>query len=259
MDTRKCDCVISAFSSCPSDASALSQVASHLDWPLTSAVVLVAELGKFCITKVDVASRGVAPSDRLRLKCSACHCRQPSRCGIAESLQSLPRHLPTIQRPLVVLLRHHGADQTCDGALGWEDGRRHHPPLRLVAKASAIRMKCTRHRCQLAVSAFEAAAMMPSWLSLMTSLTPRIPRRFRLLKNSVQNGSASPVSAFNPSTSRWPSVFTPQPLGHIDRFVEHVLASLPAVRGRRVQHAVGFGNHARASSTSPWLVRLRRL
>ena len=38
----------------------------------------------------------------------------------------------------------------------------------LLAKAGALRMKCTRHRCQVALSTFEAAALMPSWLSLMT-------------------------------------------------------------------------------------------
>jgi hypothetical protein len=54
-----------------------------------------------------------------------------------------------------------------------------------------------------------AAALMPSWLSLMTSFTPRRPRRFRLRRNSVQKGSASEVPTFSPSTSRWPSVFTP--------------------------------------------------
>ena len=31
---------------------------------------------------------------------------------------------------------------------------------------------------------------MPSWLSLITSFTPRRPRRFRLRRNSVQKGSA---------------------------------------------------------------------
>jgi hypothetical protein len=50
---------------------------------------------------------------------------------------------------------------------------------------------------------------MPSWLSLITSFTPRRPRRFRLRRNSVQNGSASLAPTFSPSTSRWPSVFTP--------------------------------------------------
>ncbi len=52
-------------------------------------------------------------------------------------------------------------------------------------------MKCTRQRCQVALRTLAAAALMPSWLSLMTSLTPRRPRRFRLRRNSVQNGSAS--------------------------------------------------------------------
>ena len=43
-------------------------------------------------------------------------------------------------------------------------------------------------------SGLEHLARMPSWLSLMTSFTPRRPRRFRLLRNSVQNGSATPPS-----------------------------------------------------------------
>jgi len=43
---------------------------------------------------------------------------------------------------------------------------------------------------------------MPSWLSLITSFTPRRPRRFRLRRNSVQNGSASLAPTFTPSTSR---------------------------------------------------------
>ena len=50
---------------------------------------------------------------------------------------------------------------------------------------------------------------MPSCESLMTSFTPRRPRRFRLRRNSVQKGSASLAPTFSPSTSRWPSVFTP--------------------------------------------------
>jgi len=51
-------------------------------------------------------------------------------------------------------------------------------------------------------SFFEAAALMPSGLSLMTSFTPRRPRRFRLRGNSVQNGSASIAPTFMPDTSR---------------------------------------------------------
>jgi hypothetical protein len=34
-------------------------------------------------------------------------------------------------------------------------------------------MKCTRQRCHVADSTFEAAFFKPSWLSLITSLTPR--------------------------------------------------------------------------------------
>jgi hypothetical protein len=55
-----------------------------------------------------------------------------------------------------------------------------------------------------------------SRLSLMTSLTPRSPRPFRLLRNSVQNGSASECPTLSPSTSRRSSVLTPTHhfLGH---------------------------------------------
>lgn len=70
-------------------------------------------------------------------------------------------------------------------------------------------MKCTRQRCQVALSTLETAALMPSWLSLMTSFTPRNPRRLRLRRNSVQNGSASLAPTFSPNTSRCPSVLTP--------------------------------------------------
>ena len=69
-------------------------------------------------------------------------------------------------------------------------------------------MKCTRQRCQVALSTLAMAALMPSWPSLMTSLTPRRPRRVRLRRNSVQNGSASEAPTFIPSTWRCPPVFT---------------------------------------------------
>ena len=49
---------------------------------------------------------------------------------------------------------------------------------------------------------------MLSWLSLMTSLMPRGPRRVRLRRNSVQNGPASLAPTFIPCTCRWPSVLT---------------------------------------------------
>ena len=38
-------------------------------------------------------------------------------------------------------------------------------------------MKWTRHLCQLAVSSLATVALMPSWASDTTSLTPRRPRR----------------------------------------------------------------------------------
>lgn len=37
------------------------------------------------------------------------------------------------------------------------------------------------------------AALIPSWLSLIARLTLRQPRWFRLRRNSVQNGFASPL------------------------------------------------------------------
>ena len=52
-------------------------------------------------------------------------------------------------------------------------------------------MKCTRQRCQVAEITFRIAALSPSWASEMTSFTPRSPRRVRLRRKSVQNGSAS--------------------------------------------------------------------
>jgi hypothetical protein len=43
-------------------------------------------------------------------------------------------------------------------------------------------MKWTRQRCQVAVKILETAALMPSWASETTSLTPRRPRRASLLQ-----------------------------------------------------------------------------
>src|ERR1700732_1309968 len=66
----------------------------------------------------------------------------------------------------------------------------------LLACARALRMKCTRQRCQLAPSTLAAAALRPSWASEMTSLTPRSPRRASLCRNSLQNVSASEAQIF---------------------------------------------------------------
>ena len=70
-------------------------------------------------------------------------------------------------------------------------------------------MKCTRQRCQVAEITFRTAAFKPSWASEITSFTPRRPRRVRLRRKSVQNGSASEAPTCMPSTSRRPSLLAP--------------------------------------------------
>ena len=52
--------------------------------------------------------------------------------------------------------------------------------LLLPAWASALRMVWTRQRCQVAFISLATAALMPSWASEMTSLTPRSPRAPKL-------------------------------------------------------------------------------
>jgi hypothetical protein len=52
---------------------------------------------------------------------------------------------------------------------------------RLTCQLTFVRGKCsTRQRCQVAFRTLAAAALMPSWLSPITSFTPRRPRRFSL-------------------------------------------------------------------------------
>lgn len=51
-----------------------------------------------------------------------------------------------------------------------------------------MRMKWARQRCQIAVSTFATAALMPSWLSETTSLMRRRPRLASLRRNAVQKG-----------------------------------------------------------------------
>src|SRR5262249_11606000 len=53
------------------------------------------------------------------------------------------------------------------------------------------------------------AALMPSWASEITSLTPRRPRRASLRRKSVQKVSASEAPIAMPSTSRRPAALTP--------------------------------------------------
>lgn len=61
------------------------------------------------------------------------------------------------------------------------------------AWARALRWKWIRHRCQVALSTLETAALRPSWASQMTTFIPRGPRRVGLRKNSVLIGLASEV------------------------------------------------------------------
>src|SRR3954463_9536627 len=72
----------------------------------------------------------------------------------------------------------------------------------LPACARALRMKWTRQRCQVAVKILETAALMPSWASETTSLTPRRPRRASFLRKATQKVSASEAPISMPSTSR---------------------------------------------------------
>ena len=74
--------------------------------------------------------------------------------------------------------------------------------------ASALRMKCTRQRCLVALSTLAAAFFRPSCKSEMTSLTPLRPRRVSERRLLVQNGSASDGPTSRPSASRRPSVLT---------------------------------------------------
>jgi hypothetical protein len=66
-----------------------------------------------------------------------------------------------------------------------------------------------RPRAQFRAVINDQDSGVPSWASLMTSFTPRRPRRVSLRRNSVQIGSASDVPVSRPRTSRRPSVFTP--------------------------------------------------
>src|SRR5512132_420993 len=79
----------------------------------------------------------------------------------------------------------------------------------LPAWASALRMKRTRHLCQVAFSTLATAVFRPSWASEITSLTPRRPRRVSLRRKPVQKVSASDGPISIPRTSRRPSAFTP--------------------------------------------------
>src|SRR4051812_31547478 len=96
----------------------------------------------------------------------------------------------------------------------------------LPAWASALRMKCTRQRCQVALRTFDTAALMPSCASETTSLTPLRPRRASLRRKAVQKVSASDGPMSMPRTSRRPSLLSAHRDDHSDRDNAPVLAHL---------------------------------
>src|SRR5262245_1217969 len=80
----------------------------------------------------------------------------------------------------------------------------------LGTRARRLRMKCTRHRCQLApVSTVATARLRPSGASEITNRTPRSPRATSPRRNAVQKASSSAGPASTPSTCRSPSAVTP--------------------------------------------------
>jgi|HubBroStandDraft_1064217.scaffolds.fasta_scaffold427232_2 hypothetical protein len=79
----------------------------------------------------------------------------------------------------------------------------------LPAWAMTFLMKWTRQRCQVQFMILETDALMPSWASETTSLTPLRPRRASPLRNSVQKVSASDGPTATPRTSLRPSLLTP--------------------------------------------------
>jgi hypothetical protein len=95
---------------------------------------------------------------------------------------------PLRPRCLGVVLDERGADEGRDDAPTLPPSMRQH-----------VALKWTRQRCQEACSTLATAALMPSWASEITSLTPRRPRRASLRRNSVQNASSGPVAKFYPS------------------------------------------------------------
>src|SRR5512144_2430152 len=74
--------------------------------------------------------------------------------------------------------------------------------------ASALRVQCTRQRCQVAPRTRTIAAFNPSWASEITSLMPVRPRPFTLFRKSDQKTSASDGPMCRPTISRRPSVLT---------------------------------------------------
>lgn len=69
------------------------------------------------------------------------------------------------------------------------------PPFPACAKA--LRMKCARQRCQVALRIFAIAPLSPSCASEMTSFTPRKPRR---VFQQLNEGHASPTPTLRGKT-----------------------------------------------------------
>ena len=95
-----------------------------------------------------------------------------------------PESLGNLPRIWSATLRHWIFAVAWSGCAKAETTRR----LLLPACARAFLWKCTRQRCQLVFSTRATEALMPSCASLMTSFTPRRPRRARSRRNSVQKG-----------------------------------------------------------------------
>jgi hypothetical protein len=92
---------------------------------------------------------------------------------------------------LGVGLGEHGADRGGD-----------HLAVALRDRASTLRMKCTRQRCQAAPSSTASiAALRPACASLMTSCVPVRPRALSERRNAVQNAPSSLSPTAKPSTS----------------------------------------------------------
>ena len=106
---------------------------------------------------------------------------------------------PLLAGGLGIILNEGGADESGNDAPALAPGMRQDVAHEVHA----------RQRCQVACKILATAALMPSWASKITSLTPRRPRRESLRKDPVQKVSASEGPISMPSTSRWPSPLTP--------------------------------------------------
>src|ERR1700748_2173716 len=92
---------------------------------------------------------------------------------------------------------------------GGGDESRNNAPAALAGMGERVAEKVNSAALPTRVHDFGDPALMPSWASETTSLTPRRPRRLSLRRNSVQKVSASEGPMSMPKTSRRPSLFTP--------------------------------------------------